>query len=135
VSLPPRLLLLLALLPGLLLSPSGSLRICLRALPGMSEACAGMSASLPSCCPQPLPEGPIALPLSCCEGCCIAIAGQSGERSLPPSGGELLALPGLALPPLRAVAILPPTPRSLPPGAWPNALGPPPGRAPTPLRI
>jgi hypothetical protein len=76
--------LLLALLPGLLLTGSEHLRVCLHGLIGLADACetpAGQDG-LPDCCGD-LPEGPIVSSQQSCEGCCVELAAQATDPSAP----------------------------------------------------
>jgi len=130
-----RLVLLLALLPGLLLSEGERLRVCLHALIGAGELCSEMAAAGSGCCGAVTTQGPTLQSQGACEGCCVQLAGQATERTAPaPSSGSAHATT-LALPPRTEISVLASAPRPEPARRSPPATTSPPGRAPTPLRI
>lgn len=139
-------LLLVALLPGLLFQSGESLRVCLHDWIDFQDGCQETAAlDVPpaapggSCCTDDRtgPEEPDrAEPRECgaCGGCCIEIGVDRAELSTTPPAVEGPFL-DLALPVhhvaarFPAAALRPLKPRTL------ALANPPPGRAPTPLRI
>jgi|SRR5688572_4990339 len=131
-----RIVLILALLPGLLLAEGERLRVCLHHLTGQADICVKQTQATSGCCAAQDFEGPVwAGEPSPCDGCCVELAGQATERTGPaPRAGSSSALV-FALPPRVEVAALILAPACAPSArAW-LAPSQPPGRAPTPLRI
>lgn len=85
-----RLLLLLALLPGLLLSSGASLRICLQDALGLELDCAGCEPAPSTCCgsSESLP-GPAASSEEQCSVCCIAVEAQARKLAGAPRADDL----------------------------------------------
>jgi hypothetical protein len=125
-----------ALLPGLLLTGSERVRVCLHAWLEIGDDCAVTAAVDPGqgCCAS-IPDSPSLSNGSACERCCIELSAPDSERSTPapipavhdatfcdvPAPFEL----SLCLLPIHRE-------RALSDGAAPATA---PGRAPTPLRI
>ena len=130
-----RIVLILALLPGLLLAEGERLRVCLHALVGLADGCQVQADALPSCCTVADSTGPVLKDATPCEGCCVELAAKGTEHAAPAPRSGVESNVILALPPQIGIAALLPIAAHAPAArAW---LAPtsPPGRAPTPLRI
>lgn len=94
--------LLIALLPGLLLTGSEHLRLCLHGLIGLADACetADAQESVPDCCGN-VPEGPTVSDEQPCEGCCVELAAQETDAAAPAPSSTGQVTP-LDLPPAPA---------------------------------
>ncbi len=132
-------LVVLAMIPGLLFRGGDSLHMCLHDWIDYQDGCTGVSEShevAGGCCTEPTsaPDLSVATPDHECEGCCFDIRVDRTGLRTPQSADSGLAL---APPPLLPVAaarwFAPPVRRIAPPAVV--LAGPPPGRAPTPLRI
>lgn len=130
-----RIVLILALLPGLLLAEGERLRVCLHALMGQEAACPGMQEASSSCCSDSDSGEPTLRDDGPCEGCCVELAGQARERAAPAPRSVSTALAVFALPPRLDLAALSLAVVHAPWARTWVAPASPPGRAPTPLRI
>lgn len=104
-----RLFLLLALLPGLLVSSGASLRICLQDVLGLELDCAGCEEDTRSCCgASESSSGPAASSDELCSTCCIALEAQARKLAGAPRADDLGAQHApLALAPLCALPLRP----------------------------
>ena len=129
-----RIVLILALLPGLLLAEGERLRVCLHALVGLADGCQVQADALPSCCAVADAAGPVLKDARPCEGCCVELAAQATPQTAPAPRSSVDSHVVLALPPHIGITLVPlaaPAPCAR---VW-RAPTSPPGRAPTPLRI
>lgn len=100
-------LLLLALLPGLLLSSGASLHVCLHQLLGLGADCASCTREESSCCGGAEHEepGPRVVPLEECEACCVELETKEQRLASSLRVADVLAF-GLELAPLPAPLVL-----------------------------
>ncbi len=127
--------LVLALLPGLLLSGGERVRVCLHAWLGLEEACVGMESAEASGCCAAAQEGLRISSEGPCANCCVELAVPVTER-VTTVASKTFEAPSPAMLPLRpAPPVAQLARRLLHPGVPAWAPPAPPGRAPIPLRI
>ena len=115
-------LLLLALLPGLLLSSGSSVRVCLHALVGAGADCADCRPDASSCCGGAESDEPVAISEGERGSCCLHLEGSpetiaAKERAaasdahglvlLAPAAPIALAISHIAAPSARARLVAP----------------------------